>query len=97
MSDRNFDWPAFFAGALAPMVLAAVVLWQSWPVMVLWNWFAVPLGAPALSLAHAAGFMCLLAAASPKSMRDDRPIAWERVLVAPFALVAIGYVAKGAM
>ena len=37
-----------------------LILWNSWILSVLWGWFVVPLGIPAIGVAHAFGLFILV-------------------------------------
>lgn len=83
-----------FAIALIP----ALLLGNSYSIVSLWRWFAVPLGAPAIGMAHAFGIGLLLEAlkssgrAAPK---EDETI-WTAAIygvVRCLAIYGAGYLA----
>ena len=58
--DEDTDKPA---GCLGVGVLVALLVplhfWRAFVASTLWGWFATPLGAPAVGVAHAAGLFAL--------------------------------------
>ena len=56
--------------ALALTIVYMVV--NGWAVSVLWGWFVVPLGVPAVGIAHAIGLRCIVALCkTPKYKEPD--------------------------
>jgi hypothetical protein len=53
------------------LVPASLIVW-GYAVAALWGWFAVPLGAPAIGLAHGLGIRLLMATAVPHPPHDDK-------------------------
>lgn len=45
----------FYFVFVAPVFVAACVLWQGFIVSVFWGWFVQPLGVPAIGVLHAIG------------------------------------------
>ena len=54
-----------YAGGMTWVLFAVRSLVRLGVITALWGWFAVPLGLPALSLAHVAGLWALAAVARP--------------------------------
>ena len=83
-----------FAIALIP----ALLLGNSYSIVSLWRWFAVPLGVPAIGMAHAFGLGILLEAlkssgrSTPKEDQTIGSVAIEGVVRCLF-IYGLGYVA----
>jgi len=87
---------ALFGLAMVPVIMLA----DAYVMRALWTWFVVPLGVPAIGMAHAYGINVLVSILTPKSYRkrDDRPdnSVWYLIGVGfatPAFAYAIGYVA----
>ena len=91
---------------LMDVVIAFLAAIDGVVVVVLWGWFAVPLGLPTIGVAHAVGISALVAlvvaAPVPKSAEDDDE--WEEIyrlvrisLYRAFLALAVGYGAHLAM
>lgn len=50
---------AFFSTIISVVLIPLWIL-NGWVFMTLWGWFAVPLGAPSITLAHGLGIACLV-------------------------------------
>jgi hypothetical protein len=82
------------------LVLAAIV-WDGFAMYKLWGWFAVPVGAPHLSLAHVIG-LSLLAGIfvgtnrlrPNKATKGDWKEAVAQLVLAPAFAIGLGYVIK---
>ena len=59
-SELSTGW-----GIVAVVAVVPSILWQLWVMARLWLWFAVPLGLPALGMAHIWGFLILLGMLKP--------------------------------
>lgn len=57
--------------ALAIAAIFALVTWLGFVASIMWGWFVVPLGAPAIGTAHAIGLMCIWALLSTKKSKSD--------------------------
>lgn len=81
--------------AVAIVVVALLVVEQGWAISVLWGWFLVPLGAPAIGIAAAVGIAVLATAfrGRGKKPEDD---SWFllRTAMHPLFCVGIGWIAK---
>jgi len=79
---------------------------DAWGFMMLWGWFVVPLGLPAITFWHAVGldlFVGMVAAfMAPRRPDDQRDyaedMAWSavKIIIAPFA-VGVAWIVQGAM
>lgn len=86
--------------AIATPIIAAlaavVAIYEGYVIWVLWGWFAIPLGLPAITLAHAIGIDILISMFQPvRIQREDPPIGKYVIaaIVRPMLALAIGYVA----
>lgn len=76
------------------------IVWSAFVASHLWLWFVVPLGAPAISLAHAAGLMTIKGFIFAKIAKDEKTDTDENrkrihalvfMFVAPAVSLAFGY------
>jgi hypothetical protein len=84
---------------LAALIVPAITLYVGWALSTLWAWFCVPLGLPALGVAHAAGMLLVLGMLRVRR-HDDKKWAGHEIasyLLAPLIFVGIGYFLKGWM
>jgi len=75
-------------GALALVPLLA--LFRAWVALKMWVWFAIPLGAPAIGMAHAYGLCLLIGIVGISATyhgEDKRETATK--LLAPFMTIAM--------
>ena len=56
---KDDEKTVFLAGAFVVVFVVLTFLLNVWTLACLWKWFAVPLGAPEIGLAHAFGLMLL--------------------------------------
>lgn len=47
-------------GCLAVLAVPVLFLYTGWVTVLMWGWFAVPLGAPSITIAHALGLRLLV-------------------------------------
>lgn len=88
----------FTAGALGLIAIAVgLALFNAVVLQVMWGWFVVPMGAPAIGLAHAYGLTLLLTLFRrfPDKSED---LSWvtKRIVANLFALL-LGWIAQGFM
>lgn len=92
------------------LLLASIVIsffWVGYVTSVLWSWFAVPLGAPAINLFHAVGLGILVKAlANPikagknlDGMTEDQKVGYAikcliMAITAPALILFIAWLAK---
>jgi hypothetical protein len=82
------------------IVLFATVgmLYYAWTLTVLWTWFLVPLGMPAIKLAHAYGIGLIagLFKAAPNETKGEKDLLSELVTwaVKPVIALAVGGLVK---
>lgn len=88
-----------FLQAVGFVVVAILtVLAAAFTLSTLWGWFIVPLGAPAIGLAHAAGISVMLTYLKMRQVKqkDERPFldkvsdAYGRMIV----VLLLGYIIK---
>ena len=86
------------AGIIALITFIGVVeaLLKGFVLSVLWGWFAVPLGVPAIGIAGAIGIALLVGMLSHQAGKDDREI--EEIIGAslggPILVLIIGAIVK---
>ena len=81
-------------GVMALLPLAAI--YNGWAFSTLWNWFVVPLGFPALGIAHGFGVGLVAASMSRHIPRkkDDRAEMFAHELCVPGTCVFIGWLVR---
>jgi hypothetical protein len=95
MSDLQKSlWKLGFVLALIPV---GIYFWAQ-AYYSLWTWFAVPLGAPVVSMAHAYGLSCLARAYTWNSSNLDTKTegaisrAFTATIVAPWLIILTGHI-----
>lgn len=80
------------------MLLVPRALWSAFAILVCWGWFAVPMGAPEITLAHAVGLDVLITALTVQSQNAHESYAEKcsRWTLAPAVLLALGWAAHTA-
>lgn len=84
----TFEWwyPVVFV-----LLTILVMVYVGWAVSTLWGWLMVPLGLPAIGIAHAAGISLLLGAARPgRSEYRDVLLEVRALATIPAMMVGIG-------
>jgi hypothetical protein len=87
------------------VVPAIAIVWGGYAASVLWLWFVTPLGAPAISTAHAAGLGCIISAFlgsrgtyhgehEGKEAGELMATAVGRVIVGPLVLLFFGWLIR---
>lgn len=87
-------FPVFVA--LVLILFIPLGLFNAWAVQKMYIWFALPLGAPALNLAHVWGFSLILNHYLFRS-ESDKKGAWGRVGMSLFStllMLLIGFILK---
>jgi len=86
------------------LLTAPHLLLDSLVCKVLWNWFLVPLGVPAVEWAHALGIGLLVLLVSPHPYRNPKATVKERLdkfiqvgFVKPLFLLGLGWIALSLM
>lgn len=82
---------------LVPAVIALMIVLDALALWMLWGWFATPLGAPIITLAHAAGIALLAAALRPLRSRKEGPQdteLWIGIFAKPALLILLGWIVK---
>lgn len=78
------------------MLLPLFILWRGFALSVLWKWFIVPLGVPALSVPMACGLLVVVGVLTHKTRRADHmPEEHDQLLVAlimPPMMLFIGWI-----
>ncbi len=75
------------------------LIWEALVIKVLWGWFVIPLGVPAIGLAQAGGLSVLVTLAAVRSVQSPRAkedIVAEMFLM-PLVALAFGWVFHLAM
>lgn len=86
------------SGALAFLLLGAILALHVFALTVLWRWHVVPLGVKEISPWHALGLMCVLSASRFAAPREIDAWEWLKFNIGgPFLLLSIGYLAKEMM
>lgn len=70
--------------------LPLYILYEGWAITVLWDWFAIPLGAPVVTLAHAAGLSALLNLMIMPALNSKTTAGVGTFLFKPIMAVAVG-------
>ena len=81
------------------VLIPLLMIEQGWAISTLWDWFIVPLGAPAIGIATAIGASIIVGVARMKhDYEDDRPDRkFERLVysfLTPLVAVSIGWIVK---
>lgn len=86
------------AALIAAVLLSPVLaLYYGWSASVLWGWFMVPLGAPALGAVQCAGIALAVRAfqgASITPKETDHVAYWGAVVFGPLVVVGVGWLFK---
>lgn len=87
--------PLLIFGAIALLAFGAV--WEGWVLSVLWRWFLVPLGAPALSIPAAIGvaiIVGMLTHQSSKTDDEDWAAKISAIFLGPPMMLLVGWITK---
>lgn len=105
MSAKSSDVNGGFL--LATIVAVPLfVSWRGYALSVMWKWFAVPLGVPAIGVAHAIGLAAIVAmmaksyednAENERSGNEKLARAWAIGLLGPLFALIFGWIVKGFM
>lgn len=81
------------------LAMSALTVWEGFVLKVLWAWFLLPLGLPAIGMAHAVGISALvglLAHQAPPDLNDDDRLhkVFQWAVCGPIAALALGWIAK---
>jgi len=61
VNTKNFSGMSCFGlGIYFIILIVGGILMGGWVISILWNWFIVPLGLPAISLAHSIGLSLMV-------------------------------------
>ena len=95
-TDSDFDIVKIAVGLIA-LIIATIV--HGFVIMMLWGWFAVPLGVKAITTAHAIGFSALFGMFATSGSGDGKSFTENLVKLFVHATVALllGWIAKGFM
>jgi hypothetical protein len=93
---KNSIITTIIATPFAIALIGLLVIQQAWAISVLWGWFLVPLGLPAIGIATAIGISAILSALhqSRKSPGDEGWKSVGKAALKPWFLLAIGWIAK---
>jgi hypothetical protein len=78
-------------------VLAGLTVEQGWVVSILWGWFMVPIGVPAISTPIAIGIVLTLSAMRMKRVKSPDEEPWETLAfaaIAPLVALTLGWIVK---
>lgn len=95
MPESVIGW---IGGVLLVIVaVVAAVLWWSWATVVMWGWFMVPLGLPALSIPQVAGISGLISLFKGPNTKKSEDKEWPEgltlIVLSPAFILAFGWVA----
>lgn len=86
------------AGVLGLIVLVFLeFLLKGWVLSVMWLWFMVPFGLPAIGIAWSVGVAMIVGVMAKQTdyKQDDRPTDWDKVVIAyivPFVILGIAWI-----
>ena len=82
---------------LALVAMVPLMLLQGWALSLLWAWFVVPLGAPAIGIVHGYGLMLVVTLCSQPGMKPESLARWlSQAAARPLLFVAVGWLFKTA-
>ncbi len=87
-----------FLGVLA--IIVPLSIWKGFVLSILWGWFLVPLGVPAIGTAHAIGIAVLVSMLTYQHRKSSSEVSLEPLFlsfVSPLFALAIGHIVKGFM
>lgn len=92
---------SIIAMILLLVTVAPISLWFAFAASILWGWFLVPLGLPAIGIAHMWGVTLTLSIIRPRPIftrKDDRSYDWEAtattIILVPPLSIGIGAIIK---
>ncbi len=95
-SKTSAIYAATSVGVLA--ALTALTIEQGWVLSILWGWFAVPLGVPAITIPGAMGISILLSTIAMRRSAKDPDEAWYDWMffyaTKPLVALGIGWIVK---
>jgi hypothetical protein len=75
-SEQEPNWNDLYKFVSSVVLLLLAIVANSLCVMMMWGWFVVPLGLPAIGAAHSAGLASLVRfVATPGGKKSDEPFA----------------------
>lgn len=97
MSDKFTLTESGLILALVPVVVALITGWLALVFMLLWGWYAVPLGAPALSFFQAFGVLLIvrvatLSVATKKTDPNEMMTFVSNLVLSPLLLLVTGWI-----
>lgn len=91
MNDEKQDVLAALGMLVLGLIgVALLTMWQGYVLTVLWGWFIVPLGVPAIGVAHAVGFAAMLALRTRVRGKDNRTVMQAFLSAAITAALSLG-------
>ena len=96
MSDSGKSKTTVSESLLAILLALASVPLNGWVLSILWLWFVVPLGVPAIGIAQAVGLATLIGMLRRGSLKSDDAeplITAATLLVSPFLYLGCGALA----
>jgi hypothetical protein len=100
VNDKDVTGEAIVVAALLVILaIVPVLIVHGFVVSIMWGWFMVPLGVPAIGIAHAIGLAGMLGALNIAKSTDKvtgRAMAWimDMLLIRPAILLGIGWITK---
>lgn len=100
LDDRDVTGSAIVVAALLVILaIAPVLIIHGYVISIMWGWFVVPLGVPAIGIAHAIGLAGMLGALNVAKSSDKvegRAMAWimDMLLIRPAIILGIGWIVK---
>jgi hypothetical protein len=79
---------ALIGGAFAIAVIAALLIWRGFVLSVMWSWFLVPFGLPAIQIAHAIGIAAIAGMMTSRGSSSSKK-GWVEILFTPFITTAM--------
>jgi hypothetical protein len=93
---KNSAITAIIATPFAIALILLLIIQQAWAISVLWGWFIVPLGLPAIGIAAAIGISTTMSAMRGRLKGPDDE-GWKTIaksVLQPWFCLAIGWIAK---
>jgi hypothetical protein len=93
---KNSTITTIIATPFAIAIILLLIIQQAWAISVLWGWFIVPLGLPAIGIAAAIGISTTMSAMRGRRKGPDDE-GWKTIaksVLQPWFCLAIGWIAK---
>ena len=106
--DENTAWGTLFGCGIGLLLAAGIIIGSSvlggWVLSLLWAWFLVPMGLPAITIAQAIGVSLVISMLTQQFIPDARTAEqrkaqlWHNVLITilhPFMVLLMGWIVRG--